>query len=130
MADAGLLVPDILAWDEPQGFMLLTDLGRQTMMEQIQPDKPAANHGRYLQAVDTLLTWQLASKPGVLPAYDEPLLRRELQLFPDWYLAQHKGVTLEGSGGRDAEHRRSTASCSTTSPGPASTCTATSCPGT
>lgn len=96
MKEAGLLVPDILAWDEPQGFMLLPDLGRHTMMEQIQPDNPAANHGRYLEAVDTLLAWQLASRPGVLPAYDEPLLRRELQLFPDWYLAQHKGVALEG----------------------------------
>ena len=96
MADAGLLVPEILNWDEPQGFMLLSDLGRQTMMEQIQPDNPAANHGRYLQAVDTLLAWQLASRPGVLPPYDEPLLRRELQLFPDWYVAKHKSVTLEG----------------------------------
>ena len=100
MADAGLRVPDILAWDQPQGFMLLSDLGHQTMMEQIQSDQPAANRARYLQAVDTLLAWQLASRPGVLPAYDEPLLRRELQLFPDWYLAQHKGVTLQG---REAE---------------------------
>lgn len=100
MKDAGLLVPDILAWDEPQGFMLLPDLGTQTMMEQIQPDNPAANHARYLQALDTLLAWQLASKPGVLPAYDEPLLRRELQLFPDWYLAQHRQTTLQG---KDAE---------------------------
>ena len=100
MQNAGLLVPEILAWDEAQGFMLLSDLGHQTMMEQIQPDSlspnPAANHTRYLQAVDTLLAWQLASRPGVLPAYDEPLLRRELQLFPDWYLAQHKGVVLQG----------------------------------
>jgi aminoglycoside/choline kinase family phosphotransferase len=100
MRGAGLLVPDILAWDEPQGFMLLGDLGRQTMMEQIQPENPNANHARYLQAVDTLLAWQLASKPGLLPNYDEHLLRRELQLFPDWYLAQHKGLTLEG---KDAE---------------------------
>ena len=100
MKDAGLLVPHILAWDEPQGFMLLPDLGTQTMMEQIQPDNPAANHARYLQAVDTLLAWQLASRPGVLPAYDEPLLRRELQLFPDWYLAQHRQTTLQG---KDAE---------------------------
>ena len=95
MKDAGLLVPDILAWDEPQGFMLLPDLGTQTMMEQIQPDNPAANHARYLQALDTLLAWQLASKPGVLPPYDETLLRRELQLFPDWYLTQHRQVTLD-----------------------------------
>ena len=77
--------------------MLLSDLGRQTMMEQIQSDQPAANRARYLQAVDTLLAWQLASRPGVLPAYDEPLLRRELQLFPDWYLARHKGVALAGT---------------------------------
>ncbi|MDO9611840.1 MAG: phosphotransferase, partial [Serpentinimonas sp.] len=61
---------------------------------------PAANHARYLQAVDALLAWQLASRPGVLPAYDEPLLRRELQLFPDWYLAQHRQTTLQG---KDAE---------------------------
>jgi hypothetical protein len=25
-------------------------------------------------------------RPGVLPPYDEALLRRELELFPDWYL--------------------------------------------
>jgi N-acetylmuramate 1-kinase len=100
MKEAGLLVPDILAWDEPQGFMLLPDLGQHTMMEQIDPENPATSQARYLQAVDTLLAWQLASKPGVLPAYDEPLLRRELQLFPDWYLQQHKGVALEAT---DAE---------------------------
>jgi N-acetylmuramate 1-kinase len=100
MKAAGLLVPDILAWDEAQGFMLLPDLGQHTWMEQIQPERPAANLERYLQATDTLLAWQLASRPGVLPAYDEPLLRRELQLFPDWYLAQHKNVQLAG---KDAE---------------------------
>lgn len=100
MKSAGLLVPEILVWDEPQGFMLLADLGSQTMMEQIDAQHPAANHARYLQAVDTLLAWQLASKPGVLPPYDEPLLRRELQLFPDWYLARHKGTVLAG---QDAE---------------------------
>jgi len=94
MQQAGLLVPKILAWDEAQGFMLLSDLGTQTMMEQIDSTQDTANHARYLQATDTLLAWQLASKPGVLPPYDEPLLRRELQLFPDWYLQQHKQVQL------------------------------------
>ena len=47
--------------------------------------------------MDTLLAWQLASKPGELPPYDEALLRRELQLFPDWYLAQHRQVKIEGA---------------------------------
>ena len=97
MADAGLHVPRILAWDEPQGFMLLDDLGTQTMIEVVDRENPGANQALYLRAVDALVTWQLASRPGVLPAYDEPLLARELQLFPDWYLARHRGVTLEGS---------------------------------
>ena len=97
MHRAGLLVPEILDWNEAQGFMLLSDLGQDTMMAQIDPERPEANRTRYLQAVDTLLAWQLASRPGELPPYDEGLLRRELQLFPDWYLAQHRQVQVEGA---------------------------------
>ena len=91
---AGLLAPQVLAWDEAQGFMLLTDLGAQTMMEQIVQDAPQANFPRYMQAVDALLQLQTASQPGVLPPYDAALLQRELQLFPDWYIAKHRNVTL------------------------------------
>ena len=94
LAEAGLHVPRILAWDAPRGFMLLDDLGAQTMIEVIDADRPQANLPLYLRAVDALVDWQLASKPGVLPAYDEALLARELALFPDWYLRQHKGVEL------------------------------------
>jgi hypothetical protein len=97
MAQAGLHVPAILAWDEPQGFMLLQDVGRHTMMDVIQREDPAANQGLYLRAVDALIAWQRASKPAVLPVYDQALLARELQLFPDWYLARHRGVTVEGA---------------------------------
>src|SRR3546814_18689666 len=45
-------------------------------------------------AIDALIRWQLASRPGVLPAYDAPLLRRELALFPDWYVARHLATAL------------------------------------
>ncbi len=94
MQAAGLRVPQVLDWDRAQGFMLLTDLGSRTMMDDIDRERPEANRARYLQAVDALLRWQLASQPGQLPPYDEVLLRRELALFPDWYLARHRGVTL------------------------------------
>ncbi|TFZ01942.1 aminoglycoside phosphotransferase family protein [Ramlibacter humi] len=96
MADAGLLAPRVLAWDEPQGFMLLDDLGTQTMIEVVDPQQPSANLPLYLRAVDALIAWQLVSRPGVLPPYDEALLARELSLFPDWYLARHRGVAVEG----------------------------------
>jgi hypothetical protein len=39
-----------------------------------------------------LVRWQRATRPGELPPYDEALLRRELDLFPQWYLARHLGV--------------------------------------
>ena len=96
MHGAGLNAPEVLAWDEAQGFMLLTDLGAKTMMQHLDRDRPAANLDLYLQAVDALITWQKASRPGVLPPYDEALLRRELELFPEWYLARHRGVQVEG----------------------------------
>ena len=95
MAAAGLNVPQILAFDEPTGFMLLSDLGHQTVIERLNPEKPQDAYTWYQQATDVLLQWQKASTPGVLPAYDEPLLRRELALFPDWYLAKHRAVTLD-----------------------------------
>lgn len=96
MAAAGLHVPQVLAWEEAQGFMLLSDLGDATMMSAIDPEHAQANHGLYMQAVDVLLQWQLASRPGVLPPYDAAWLQRELSLFPDWYLAQHRQLRLQG----------------------------------
>ncbi|MBP7413309.1 MAG: phosphotransferase [Giesbergeria sp.] len=95
LAQAGLSVPQILAWDEAQGFMLLSDLGTQTVIERLDPERPQDAFAWYQQATDTLLQWQLASRPGVLPPYDEALLRRELALFPDWYIAQHRGTVLD-----------------------------------
>ncbi|MFT6589169.1 MAG: aminoglycoside/choline kinase family phosphotransferase [Rhodoferax sp.] len=100
MQAAHLQVPEVLAWDQKHGFMLLSDLGTQTLMQVIKPDDAYANQGLYLQAVDALIAWQLASTPDTLPRYDASLLRRELELFPDWYLVQHRGVVL------DADMRR------------------------
>ena len=105
MLGGGLHAPRVLAWDEAAGFMLLSDLGAQTMMEAIAPPlavdaiaQPSQAHFElYMQAVDALISWQLASKPGVLPAYDDTLLSRELALFPDWYVAKHRSIVLAPS---------------------------------
>jgi aminoglycoside/choline kinase family phosphotransferase len=105
MADAGLPAPRVLAWNQAAGFMLLSDLGTQTMMEVIAPS-PAVDaithasqthHALYMQAVDALVRWQLSSKPDVLAPYDDALLSRELALFPDWYVAQHRGLVLSAA---------------------------------
>ena len=100
MASAGLRVPQVLAWQEEHGFLLLSDLGARTMMEVLRPQDPHNGHGLYLQAIEQLILWQQSSRAGVLAPYDEPTLRRELELFPTWYLAAHRGVQV------DADMRR------------------------
>jgi aminoglycoside/choline kinase family phosphotransferase len=96
MAEAGVKAPQVLDWDGAQGFLLLDDLGRQTMLDVIDPADADAARPLYEQAIDALIRWQLASKPGVLPPYDRALLERELALFPQWYIAQHRGIAVEG----------------------------------
>ncbi|MDD0811014.1 phosphotransferase [Curvibacter sp. RS43] len=97
MAAAGLNVPQVLAWQQAQGFMLLSDLGAHTMMSVLDPQQPQAAAPLYSQATDALVQWQKASRPGVLPVYDEALLRRELALFPDWYLGQYRQFQMDDS---------------------------------
>ncbi|WP_394790657.1 aminoglycoside phosphotransferase family protein [Rhodoferax sp.] len=97
MAQAGLRVPEVLEWEQTHGFLLLSDLGTQTMINLVSADAPQAAVPLYHQAVDTLITWQLQSKPDVLPPYDAAVLNRELNLFPDWYIAQHRGITLDAT---------------------------------
>ena len=49
----------------------------------------------YRDANAALVDIQRASRPGALPEYDRALLTRELNLFPDWYVARHLGITLD-----------------------------------
>jgi N-acetylmuramate 1-kinase len=96
LLEAGLHAPQVLAEDRARGFLLLTDLGRRTYLHAIDEagtDSPAAE-ALMRDAIDALIRWQQASRPGVLPAYDEALLQRELDLFPDWYVARHLGRSL------------------------------------
>ena len=97
MAGASVRAPQVLEWDRQNGFLLLDDLGQQTMLDVINAADadPAASRWLYEQAIDALVRWQLASKPGVLPPYDAALLRRELALFPDWYLGKHRNAKLD-----------------------------------
>ncbi|MDA8129814.1 MAG: phosphotransferase [Betaproteobacteria bacterium] len=95
-ADAGVHVPKVLAQDLDQGFLLLTDLGNTTYLSALAGDAPDPLVARelYLASNDALIRIQQASRPGVLPEYDQALLTRELMLFPDWYVAKHLGVVL------------------------------------
>jgi aminoglycoside/choline kinase family phosphotransferase len=95
LSEAGVHAPRVLAQDLAQGFLLLSDLGTRTYLQALEAGM-AQNEASALfaDATDALLRWQLATRPGELPPYDEALLRRELNLFPEWYVGKHLKKTL------------------------------------
>jgi len=100
LRDAGVNAPEVLAQDLEQGFLLLTDLGTRTYLHELSPQNAAL---LFSDATDTLIKWQLATRTGELPPYDEALLLREMNLFPDWYLARHLKTDLSPARKADLE---------------------------
>lgn len=88
--DFGLNVPQILKQDLEQGFLLLNDLGTTVFLSELNNNTVDS---MYISAMNVLLQLQKNKNPD-LPAYDENLLRNELDLFPDWYLAKQLNITL------------------------------------
>lgn len=83
---AGLNVPEILAEDIARGFLLLSDLGKQTYLDVLNEDNADALFADALQA---LIAMQVNTDTKSLPHYDRALLTRELALFPEWYIGHH-----------------------------------------
>lgn len=94
----GLNVPEILAEDLQQGFLLLSDLGEQPYLDALNE---ATVEGLYADAMAALLTLQSAG-PGAeeLPPYDRQLLWSEMELFREWLLGTHLGLELDGAAQR------------------------------
>ncbi|HAR59777.1 MAG TPA: aminoglycoside phosphotransferase [Alcanivorax sp.] len=93
LARAGVAVPEILHQDLEQGFLLLTDMGRETWLTALDGGNADA---WFDAALETLITQQRFADTRGLPEYDRALLRRELDLFPHWYLGEHRGLRLDG----------------------------------
>jgi aminoglycoside/choline kinase family phosphotransferase len=83
---AGVHAPEVFAQDLASGFLLLGDLGDTTYLQAINGQNAPK---LFADATDTLIRWQVATRAGELPPYDEALLRREMNLFPDWYVERH-----------------------------------------
>jgi aminoglycoside/choline kinase family phosphotransferase len=92
LRDAGVHAPVVHAQALDRGFLLLEDLGTSTYLARLDAGSADA---LYLDAIDALIRFQGASREGELPPYDEALLRRELDLFPEWYVARHVGHVLD-----------------------------------
>jgi aminoglycoside/choline kinase family phosphotransferase len=92
ISDAGLHAPQVLAADEAQGFLLLSDLGRMLYLDVLRQAQPTEADRLMREAIAALVKWQVRLDLDGLPLYDDALLRRELALFPDWCVQREFGV--------------------------------------
>ena len=92
LESGGVRVPRVLARDVDAGFLLLEDLGADTLLHVLDADNADAH---FDAALDQLLRLQATGCPADLPAYDEALLARELRLFDEWFLGRHLGIALD-----------------------------------
>ncbi|OGO94471.1 MAG: hypothetical protein A3F10_02890 [Coxiella sp. RIFCSPHIGHO2_12_FULL_42_15] len=89
----GVHVPVVHHQNLQQGFLLLSDLGDQLYLPQLNEDSADL---LYERAFTTLLKIQHGSDThdDHFPYYSEALLRAELQLFIEWYLTKYLKITL------------------------------------
>ena len=100
LREAGLHVPEIVAADTERGFLLLEDLGTRPYLDALRHAREPERQRWMRDAIDTLVRMQAATDASTLPACDEALLARELELFPQWCVQREFGV------GWTAEQRR------------------------
>ncbi len=94
LAKSGINVPKIYAEDLERGFLLLNDLGNKTYLDVIDGKNADALFSDALQA---LLAFQQLPMVAPLPSYDVALLRRELELFPEWYVKRELAVEFDST---------------------------------
>lgn len=94
LAQAGVIVPTILAQNIEQGFLLLSDLGKQTFYQAIQEGLDDARLQRlYRGAIASLVRMQQGRTQG-LPSFDTTHLGQELGIFTQWYAQTHCQAVL------------------------------------
>ncbi|WP_158611854.1 aminoglycoside phosphotransferase family protein [Guyparkeria sp. SCN-R1] len=105
LEQAGLPVPHIHARDLVGGFLLLDDLGNDTLFSWQAGADPAPRAHALAECRAQLVTVAQVDR-GRLPAFDAPRLITEMQLFDNWYRAGHLGVEWSNEQARCWEELR------------------------
>src|SRR5690606_6082541 len=76
--------PMVIAADIDQGFLLVEDFGDRLLYRELKLDNAEVLYGEALMVL--LGLQQSTDIPATLPRYDQPMLRRELEIFVQWFI--------------------------------------------
>ena len=97
LRQASVSAPEVLAANLELGFLILSDLGNTTYLDAFASADAGTTRQLVIDAMTALAKIQRRVDASVLPRYDEALLLREMQLFPQWYLKQHCRLELSNA---------------------------------
>ena len=83
LTGARLNAPEIIHENHDAGFLLITDFGDESYLTALKQENA---NGLYGDAMAGILRMQTRIDADDLPAYDEELLRFEMNLFKEWFL--------------------------------------------
>lgn len=88
-----IAVPQVVFTNFDLGFMCLSDLGDTLLIDKLN-EQSAEKY--YQQALDLLpnVAKVVDISDEILPNYDRAFLKRELDLFEQWFLTKHLNITL------------------------------------
>ena len=89
----GVPVPQVFFFNEAGGFMLLEDFGDQLLLPELNTDTADRLYGIAMRELIAIQRCDNAE----LPPYDQPLLRRELNLFDEWFVGKLLALSLSES---------------------------------
>ena len=88
-----LCVPEVLAEDIPQGFLLLSDFGDRLFVKELNNDNADKLYKKALQALLVIQSCQEVSGWS-LPQFDHRFIKRELEAFHYWFIARYLELRL------------------------------------
>lgn len=87
-----LQVPEVLAWHQQQGFVLLSDFGDTLLLDKLSEESV---NEFYLHAMQNICALQSTTITDfAIPPYNEDYVRLELSFFQDWFLAKLLGFEI------------------------------------
>jgi aminoglycoside/choline kinase family phosphotransferase len=89
----GLQTPEVISHDFAQGFLLLSDLGDRLFLTELNATNASILYEKAINAL-TLLQSCRVMKDWTLPFFTADFMYKELQLFKEWFLLQHLGLSL------------------------------------
>ena len=90
LAQSKVRVPEILHYQQAQGFFCLSDLGDTCLGDLLTKESVKQWYKKAMAIIPSIATSDFKG----LPLYDAAFIQMELDIFSDWLLGTHWGVTL------------------------------------